>query len=189
MPSKTKSVAKPKQKVAVASSPEPVSLPVAPQSTSNFVSNLCNFNVSAADMRELSHNIVNRLLIPELKKCTNKGKETQKRNTKQSIKPKPVIGKRLAEGNSSSPKNPKMTATNGNVVQRKSIERNAAKPGSSQSIRSGAATNEKNEIGTTATMQGAICNFDGQSSVVKSANASQGDVMIEEIVIIFCRNR
>lgn len=198
---------------------------------SNFLSNLCKFHISQSDLREFSHNFVNKLLIPELLKCTKLPAPKQKQATKvkneraqpvatrksnqiklakkpweqTKVMQKPmdqtiVPGYRISQcidistrlsASSRRPSKVEQAAKANISLNKNRREPSVARPKtapskSSPSVKS-AAANEKTKF-TKQISNEMISDAVNDSSLVRAIDVRNGDLMISEIIIKFCRN-
>lgn len=178
---------------------------------SNFLSNLCQFHITQSDLREFSHNFVNKLLIPELLKCTKlpaASKRVKKPLDRTKFMKKPsdqtiVPGYRVAQCidvSSMLPANSRRLSKVDQVgkavpLNKKKPEPRAARPKTAPSKSSpGVRTSRANEKAKLTkqnsdevlpvTKIGAI----DETSLARAIDVRNGDLMISEIIIKFCRN-
>lgn len=180
----------------------------------NFLANLSKSRISESDLENFSHEFVYKLLIPELLKCTNTKQKNQKQNrvrkdsermaAKQSNPPL-VPGNRHAQCIDESPR----LSPNSRVSERREqfIAATMNKKKSENSTRSKMtpsksilpaktiAANEKlklaklkNDKLMPAKAMNATPDFNTESAVVQAVETNNGDLMISEIIIKFCRN-
>lgn len=186
---------------------------------SNFLANLCNFHIPQSDLREFSHKFVNKLLIPELLKCTKTpGKQKQsskvtngriragrtnklvKKPSDQTVVPGYRIAQcidvssRLPADSRRSPKAEHVAKAN-IPSNKKRPEPSAARPKtapskSSPPVRT-SARNEKTKLTKQKCDEVlSVAKIDGisDSSLARAIEGRNGDLMISEIIIKFCRN-
>lgn len=181
------------------------------QAPSNFLSNLCQFHITQSDLRDFSHNFVNKLLIPELLKCTklpasNKLVKKPLDRTKLIKKPSDrtiVPGYRVSQCidiSSMLPANSRRLSKVEQVARavplnNKKPETRAARPKtapskSSRAVRTSRAnektklTKQKSDEVLPVAKIGAI----DESTLARAIDVRNGDLVISEIIIKFCRN-
>lgn len=179
--------------------------------TANFLANFSKFRISASDLENFSHEFVQKLLIPELLKCTNtkQQKRTQRDSERMAAKqsnPPIVPGNRHAQCidvSSRLPANPRISerrehASIAATINKKKPENSTrSKMAASKSIlptKTIAAneklklTKQKNDKLVPAKAVNTIPDFNKKSAVAEAVETNDGDLMISEIIIKFCRN-
>lgn len=167
----------------------------------SFASNLCKFHITQSDVQEFSHNFVHKLLIPELLKCTNTTSPVQKARRAPRVTNSVVAKKqsgqtavpgyrvaqcidnssRLSAGSRISPKNAELSTAKSKMAPSKS---NLSGKAVAASEKLELAKLSNVAVGSVSTMDG-ITESNTESALVQ---ASDGNLMISEIIIKFCRS-
>lgn len=205
----------------------------ATRAPTDFLSNLCKLRITQSDLLDFSHNFVNKLLIPELLKCTNtkpaigtpkqittdaksiaagatrNGTPANKVTKTQSKQAKTVPGYKIAqcidvssklspanrrnvrESRTEQKQNVEAAVFNKNKTNRNGTRTKLAPPKANLPAKV-AAVSEQKRLGKqncneTQVTPVAPMEKDAELSLIQAAGIRNGDLVISEIIIKFCK--